>query len=50
MTKKERKEKLIEIYNILAKIKGSSVDADLARKKVTELLSHDGYFIFEKGE
>ena len=50
MTKKERKEKLIEIYNILAKIKGSSVDADLARRKIIDLLSHDGFFIFEKGE
>ena len=49
LKKQERKDKLSEIYYLLAQIKDNDIAAE-ARKKVIDMLSHDGVFIFEKGE
>lgn len=47
LKKQERKDKLVEIYNILAKVKDNQPAIE-ARRKVIEMLAHDGLFIFEK--
>lgn len=49
LKKQERKDKLVEIYNLLAKVTDNQ-SAIEARKKVIEMLTHDGLFIFEKEE
>lgn len=49
LKKQERKDALVEIYKILAQITDNK-KATEARKKVIDMLSHDGLFIFEKGE
>lgn len=46
LKKKDRKEKLVEIYNILVKIRDNNIATE-ARLKVMDMLSYDGLFIFE---
>ena len=48
LKKQDRKDKLVEIYNILAKT--DNEHATEARKKIIDMLSHDGLFILEKDD
>jgi hypothetical protein len=49
LKKQERKDKLTEIYYLLAKVKDNDI-VDEARKKIIHMLTYDGLFIFEKDE